>query len=513
MIGLGDLPGGIFDSGALDVSANGSVIVGFGAIEDWHFEGFRWTAEEGMLGLGDLAGGPFWSDASAISAEGSTIVGFSRSGSGTQAFRWTAEEGMIGLGDLPGGGSISYALGISADGSTIVGYAHSYLQWEAFRWTAEGGMIGLGILPGQFRSVALDVSGDGSVIVGRSTDRAFRWTTEDGIMALESSSSGVSPREAWGISRDGNCIVGHARSSSGVTAFMWTEEGGTESIQDVLTRDFGLDLTGWKLTKASDISDDGLAIVGVGINPDGYEEAWMAIISEQAEPVACIVGGDRVVEAGEDCEGRVVLDGSCSSDADSTPGTNDDINDFDWYEVIDVCDPNSDIYLGSGEVIECNLGLGEHVIVLEVTDKAGAFDSNEVTITVEDVTPPEFVLTVEPAELKPHNHQMVLVTPVWDVNDNCDEEVEVSLLSITSSQADDGIGDGKTTDDILITEEGLIYLRAEIGDSSEDRIYTLTFEAADDAGNSTIETAIVTVPQHQLWLHQEAYSGENNLPL
>ena len=145
-----------------------------------------------------------------------------------------------------------------------------------------------------------------------------------------------------------------------------------------------------------------------------------------AAPVACVVGGDRVVEAGEDCEAQVALDGSCSSDADSTAGTNDDINDFDWYEVIDVCDPNSDIYLGSGEVIECNLGLGEHLIVLEVTDKAGAFDGNEVVITVEDATPPEIVL---------NGLEMVVLRCGIDsyaeegatATDNCDEDVAVVI--------------------------------------------------------------------------------------
>ena len=140
---------------------------------------------------------------------------------------------------------------------------------------------------------------------------------------------------------------------------------------------------------------------------------------------------------------------------------------------------------------------------LEVTDAAGAFDSNEAVITVEDVTGPEFILSVEPEVLKPHNHEMVLITPVWETSDNCDDEVEVSLLSITSSQGDDGIGDGHTMEDILVTEEGLIYLRAEIGDSSEDRVYTLTFEAVDDSGNSNVQSAIVVVPVEQLWRHRE----------
>ena len=281
-----------------------------------------------------------------------------------------------------------------------------------------------------------------------------------------------------------------------------------------------------------------------------------------------------MVEAGGDCEGRVVLDGSCSSDVDSTEGTNDDINDFDWYEVIDACDPNSDIYIGSGEVMECNLGLGEHLIILEVTDKAGAFDSNEVVITTEDVTPPEvtlnrsetvvlecaidsyveegaaandncdeavpviiggdavdtsvcgtyavtydatddsgnaaeqvirtvivqdttppeFSLAVEPNILWPPNGKMVEVRPEWEVSDNCDEEVEVSLVSVTSSEDDDSRGDGHTSKDIRIGDDGSIYLRAERSGKGTGRVYTLTYEAVDDSGNVAEASATVTVP-------------------
>ena len=204
-------------------------------------------------------------------------------------------------------------------------------------------------------------------------------------------------------------------------------------------------------------------------------------------PVACIVGGDKTVEAGSDCEASVALDGSCSSDADSTPGTNNDINDFDWYEVIDVCDPNSDILLGTGQIIECNLPLGEHIITLEVTDKAGAFDANEVTIIVEDTTPPEFSLAVEPDVLWPANHKMVEITPSWEVSDNCDGKPDVTLVSITAN------GDGATEDDIQIGDEG-IWLRAERSGKGSGRIYTITYQAVDDSGNVTVDSATVTVP-------------------
>ncbi|UCE99901.1 MAG: hypothetical protein JSV82_02215, partial [Planctomycetota bacterium] len=94
-----------------------------------------------------------------------------------------------------------------------------------------------------------------------------------------------------------------------------------------------------------DGNSDGNPVVDMG----AYEKA------ENSPPLACIAGGDRTVEAGSGCEARVTLDGLCSEDLDSTPGTNDDINNFDWYEQLDPCDPSSDVFLGSGELLDCNL--------------------------------------------------------------------------------------------------------------------------------------------------------------
>jgi hypothetical protein len=215
------------------------------------------------------------------------------------------------------------------------------------------------------------------------------------------------------------------------------------------------------------------------------------------DPVACIVGGEQTVEAGSGCEARVLLDGSCSSDGDSTPGTNDDIEYFEWYEVIDPCDPNSDIFLGSGEIIECNLPLGGHNVILEVIDKAGAFDVNDMTITVEDTTPPGFSLTVEPSVLWPANHKMVEITPSWEVSDNCDEWPEVTLVSISSNEDDDSKGGGHTKNDIKIDNDGSIYLRAERSGRGTSRVYTITYQAVDDSGNVTVGSATVTVPHDQ----------------
>jgi hypothetical protein len=362
-------------------------------------------------------------------------------------------------------------------------------------------------------------------------------------------------------------------------------------------------------------------------------------------------GPDHTIEAQASWGATVTLDGSGSSDADSTPGTIDDINDFNWYQ-LDPCDPNADIFLGSGVIIDCNLPIGEHIILLEVIDRAGAYDSNELIIIVQDTTPPdincpqdvilecpaetspsatgkatavdtctdvtircrnriipgcgntetiertwiatdeydnssscvqiitvvdttppvitypsdatlecpadtsieangsatavdscgsvtithsdqwqpdcgntgiltrtwtatddcgnssscvqtlkvvdttppEFDLSVTPTMLWPPDHKMVEITPSWTVSDKCDQTPDVSLVSIVANEGDNTIGDGHTTNDIQINEDGSIYLRSERSGTDGDRIYTITYQAVDDCGNTTVRSATVSIP-------------------
>lgn len=306
--GLGDLGGGMRSSVAYAVSGDGRVVVGtssvsFGVPDS---QAFRWVRGSGMQSLGFLTHTAF-----GASYDGAVIVGHTSSGA-SPVFRWTQATGPValdaavngsaidvsyegsliaanwrpsggsaeacrlvgnsitGLGDLGGGDVYSQALAISGDGQTVVGDSHSEQGYEAFRWTAENGMVGLGDLPGgSFESVAEAVSADGSVVVGWSLGEAFRWAATTGMVALGAGT-------AFGVSADGSIVVGHTPS---VGAFIWDEVHGTRNLQTELEAwSPGLIPPGWTLSLATDVSADGLTIVGVGVNPSGDSEAWIVEI-------------------------------------------------------------------------------------------------------------------------------------------------------------------------------------------------------------------------------------------
>jgi probable HAF family extracellular repeat protein len=294
MIGLGDLrfeqpdnkrdnPPRRFNSRADAVSRNGGIIVGSGT--PGSTTAFRWNKANGLTSLGSLPGRYASSMAQDISSDGTIVVGFSTSGQSSrrEAFRWSEKEGMVGLGGIaPGGVGGSSANAVSSNGKTIVG--ESETTSGAFRWTKETGVQSLGALPpGAHRSQAADVSGNGGVVVGtlryRGTrERGFRWTPGGGIQELEDLPGGHDYCTANAVSEDGSTIVGAAYSESGSQAVRWMKAGRVESIRQLLV-DGGIDMTSWRLWIATDVSADGTIIVGYGMNPNKEWEAWRVDLS------------------------------------------------------------------------------------------------------------------------------------------------------------------------------------------------------------------------------------------
>lgn len=117
-----------------------------------------------------------------------------------------------------------------------------------------------------------------------------------------------------------------------------------------------------------------------------------------------------------------------------------------------------------------------------------------VGLDVCDEIAPTLSVAMSPHILWPPNHQYVTVSPIIDVADNFDTDVTVTLLSVTSNEPDNGLGDGDTPNDIVINDDGSVDLRAERSGTGDGRVYTFTYEAVDDCGNSTIAITKVTVP-------------------
>ena len=121
-----------------------------------------------------------------------------------------------------------------------------------------------------------------------------------------------------------------------------------------------------------------------------------------------------------------------------------------------------------------------------------------------DVTPPVVTLSVTPEMLWPPNHKMVPIEVSLSVTDDFDPNPVVTLFSITMNEGeetntyepdyDQTQGDGYTLNDILVDDEGNISLRSERSGKGDGRIYTITYEATDESGNTTLESAIVKVP-------------------
>ena len=315
--GLG-LSAGALNSQAFGVSADGTAIVG----TEYHRSGYRyatlWTSEAELT---LLPGRSSTSRAYSVSADGDLVFGNYGSTMGARA-HWARENGVYGLNTIDEllnalvvsddgrfaagwtGGTSSYryhlegtdvvqttSLGplsgsrsnnptdISADGAAIVGVSTSGSYSQAFRWTESDGMVGLGELAGGNQySMAYAVSGDGAVVVGTSVSsrgyEGFRWTESDGMQPLSGESSADMLRVAQATNYTGDIIVGNKAANDG-GAMIWTAEAGVRSLKELLTVDYNLDLDGWELASAQDITPDGTTIVGYGLNPDGQMEAWM----------------------------------------------------------------------------------------------------------------------------------------------------------------------------------------------------------------------------------------------
>ena len=213
------------------------------------------------------------------------------------------------------------------------------------------------------------------------------------------------------------------------------------------------------------------------------------------QPPVANAGADRTVECSSPEGTPVMLDGTGSTDPDSTPGTNDDIVSYEWLV--------NGAVVADTATATVSLPAGATTVTLRVTDSQGATDEDEVVINVADTIPPVLHVSARPDTLWPPNHTLREIQVRVEVVDACSPPaaIGVRLVNAWSDEPDNGTGDGDTENDIegasLGTDDRNLRLRAERAGPGDGRTYTLVLSATDAAGQATEGSALVRVPHDQ----------------
>ena len=228
---------------------------------------------------------------------------------------------------------------------------------------------------------------------------------------------------------------------------------------------------------------------------------WMGTLLLAAAPAAAQVvvadaGDDLHIECTADGGAQATLDG-LGSTVDGASAALDPNTSFSWTAPgITFVDPTS-------PTPSATFPLGTTTVTLTVahtdpTTLAVVSSQDTVDVVVADTTPPTLSLIPSPAVLWPPNHKLRSIELVVVATDVCDPSPDFVLESVTSSEPDNGTGDGDTTNDIqgvnAGTDDRSFSLRSERAGNGSGRIYTVIGNVTDASGNATDGTAQVVVP-------------------
>jgi hypothetical protein len=137
---------------------------------------------------------------------------------------------------------------------------------------------------------------------------------------------------------------------------------------------------------------------------------------------------------------------------------------------------------------------GVHSVELTATDDQGLTAVGRATVTVVDRTAPDIIqIAANPNTLWPPNHKMVPIAIRVTAADACGGPVTSRIVTVSSNEA----SDGKKEPDWEVTGPLTLNLRAERTGPGDGRIYTITVECRDGAGNAKMGTVLVSVPKNR----------------
>lgn len=243
----------------------------------------------------------------------------------------------------------------------------------------------------------------------------------------------------------------------------------------------------------ADLNHDGAPDIVTGNFVDQTVSILLNECAVNRPPIAR-AGPDQVLECAGDSRALARLDGSDSVDPDSIPGAADDIVRFAWSE--------QGTPLAGGATVSVPLSLGAHAVTLDVTDAAGATDSDVTDITVRDTTPPRISSVVAiPGVLSPPDQRLVPVSIEVVAADACDAAPVCRIDAVTSNASVAGIGRGARRVDAILSDPGPaaspaalgVFLRAERTGAGFNRVYTISVSCRDAAGLATRGQTTVSV--------------------
>ena len=247
---------------------------------------FLWNDSEELIPLDYKESWPL-----ACNINGKIIIGSSDKQAAVWEFNQdknTYKLNLIDLTSITDSSDISStATAITPKGDIITGWIETSNQTTGFYWTLKTGTQKINHLSDGKRTYPLAISSDGTTIVGKSNNKAFKFTLPRlSKKSFNSSSSSIElgtlpdqkTSQAKAVTADGSIIIGE----SGDDAFIWTEKNGMQNLQDFFINKCNLkeELKNWRIHTAHGISDDGLSILGAGINPEGRLQNFAVYLGE-----------------------------------------------------------------------------------------------------------------------------------------------------------------------------------------------------------------------------------------
>ena len=359
--------------------------------------------------------------------------------------------------------------------------------FRAFRYTTATGIQALA-MPGEGSSFAFAVNASGQVAGFALSDafHAFRYTDGAGVIELATPDG----RSSYGYGiNDAGHVTGCLRVADGsLHAFVWDGMGAPVDLGTL----GGSQSCGAAINRAGQVVGESLLF------GDMFRHAFRYSPAAGLQDLGSL-GGDESAATAINDQGAVV---GWSSDATGAQRA------FVYTDADGLVDLNTRIDPACGWTLQAASGInagGQIVGVGLLGGEPRAFRLTPPAAEPEpgDTVPPaiRWVRPSPPFLWPPHGGMMPVRVHVA-ATDDVDDRPACRVTSVASSEPDAGTSRLDRPQDVVVTGDLTMRLRAELAPGSRGRSYTLDVACADAAGNEAVaQTSILVLWMPWGWFH------------